>query len=242
MSKTTPAAGWLKMMVGLSLLFWLLTAVRGADNKGETVDHLRFRIKYRFISAGKAQIDYVRRDSLRIGTMFFTSAGWLNALWQLRDTVAGVWDIKKGRLVQHLRAYHQGRYHRRYQAQLTPRGWEWNPPRKDQPVPAELLDLPSLLRQLQNTELRVGDTLRYPFLDGRSVGLLRLVVEEVTQLGRFRSKYKVFRLEPIARSRKAEKHEVKLYLMLDYNKPHLPRRIESQTKYGPIVMELVKAW
>jgi len=196
-----------------------------------------FKIKYRLVHAGHAQLRYDLRGDTVKAFMTVSSSPWLNTLWTLSDSIQSTFLIG-GPLLTHTKAVHEGSYHRTYRVVFP------NPDTalvniRVEPLPAEVVDVPQLVYQLRNADLEIGDTLRTWIWDGKSSGQLTLVVERPgirLNLNPLSRHLPVLDLKPLQTTRKSRKHGIRLRLEVLASKPHEPIRITVQTRYGDLEM------
>ncbi len=200
-----------------------------------------FRVKYGMIYAGHAKLSYQVENEILTGELNIYSSPWLSNLWTLSDSIRSVYDIEAGRLQNHTKAIHEGSFHRNYEVVFGDSGRvEING--KNKLIKAQgLRDVPSLLYELSHTQLKHGDTLHYPLWDGRGYGILSLVVEKASGPSLFKPfSIEGWHLIPLSSSRKSRENRIQLSLLLSKALPHIPVKIEIDTKYGDVVMRLAE--
>jgi len=198
-----------------------------------------YKVKYGLVQAGMATIVHHVEDDVLKSIFVIESSPWLSSLWTLSDSVMTEYIIDLGKLVKHTKAIHEGSYHRNYEVTFndsnlaTVNG-------KDKEVSTQgLRDIPSLLYDLSLTRFQHGDTLQYRVWDGRSSGILKLLVEKVgkpTLLKPFSESG--WRLTPLNSTRKSRANQMQLSMLYSKSYPHTPLKIEIDTKYGSVQMRI----
>jgi hypothetical protein len=99
------------------------------------------------------------------------------------------------------------------------------------------MDVPQLVKHLENVELVAGDTLHYRIWDGSNADDLSLLVHEprmALNINPLVKSESVYMLSPLNSSRKARQHGIKLKFWVSEAMPHKPVKIEVQTRYGDV--------
>ncbi len=199
-----------------------------------------FKVKYGLIQAGKAKLVLTVKDGYLESRLNIESSPWLANLWTLSDSIWSFYEIESGQLKRHVKAIHEGSYQRHYEVifkdsnQVSINGRERDLDTRG------LLDIPSLLFELSNTEFTSGDTLHFRLWDGQGYGVLELLVEKISGPSLFRPFGEPgWKLTPLSSTKKSRENRIQLALMLSDTMPHTPLKIEIDTKYGAVVMRLI---
>jgi len=184
-----------------------------------------------------AKLVHQVEDDVLNSFFLIKSSPWLSTLWTLSDSVMTEYMIEQGRLVKHTKAIHEGNYHRNYEVTfsdsdiVTVNG-------KQKPIEIQgLRDVPSLLYELSHTRFKDGDTLQYQIWDGRGSGSLKLLVEKVGKPSLLKPFSEAgWRLTPLNSTRKSRANQIQLSMFYSKSYPHIPIKIEIDTKYGSVQM------
>ena len=201
-----------------------------------------YKVRYGLIAAGNAHLSQKLVNGILTSHLITSSSPWLSNLWTLSDSIQSEFEVESSTLLRHIKAIHEGGYHRNYNVVFNDsdrvsvngveRDLEWQ----------GMLDIPSLLYVLSTCKFHVGDTLRYLLWDGRSFGALELLVQkqEATRslLRPFGKEEDSWQLIPISSTRKSRENGIQLSIQLSQGYPHIPERIEIDTKFGDIQMRL----
>lgn len=198
-----------------------------------------FKVKYGMIHAGSAKLSYQSDQGMLTGKLTIKSSPWLSSLWSLADSIESTYNLNSNRLEKHIKAIHEGSYNRNYDVVFSDSNTvSVNGKEKALEIQG-LYDLPSLLYKLSDIRFSHGDTLHYALWDGKSYGILRMVVEKVKGPSLFNPFSSVgWKLTPLSSSRKSRENQIRLELLLSQSTPHTPKRIEINTKYGKVIMQL----
>lgn len=218
----------------VKLLFCLLAST-GLAQKYE------YKVKYSLVQAGTAELIQSINDGVLSSQLSIWSSPWLSNLWEMADSIRSDYIIESGQLINHTKAIHEGGYHRRYDVFFLENDQVQINDKIKEVAWQDMLDVPSLLYVLSRTKFNEGDTLVYKLWDGRGYGDLELLVER--QGGRSLRKpfgeEKAWQLNPLSSTEKSRANEIKLNIQLSLGFPHVPERIEIDTKYGAVQMKLV---
>jgi len=198
-----------------------------------------YKVRYGLIYAGSARIEYHVDDGALQSSLNIHSSPWLSTLWTLSDSISSYFELESDKLRTHDKAIHEGSYHRNYQAAFSDsNSIELNG--KIKAVDTQgLIDVPSLIYKLSQSSFTHGDTLSFKLWDGRSYGILSLLVKKPGKASLLKPfSAKGWKLTPLNSSKKSRENRIQLALLLSEDSPHLPLRIEIDTKYGDIIMKL----
>lgn len=198
-----------------------------------------YKVKYGMIYAGSARIEYHVDDGALQTSLNIHSSPWLSTLWSLSDSISSYFELESDKLRTHDKAIHEGSYHRKYQVSFSDsNSIEINGKIKTVDTQG-LIDVPSLIYKLSQSSFTHGDTLSFKLWDGRSFGTLSLLVEKPGKASLLKPfSVKGWKLRPLNSSKKSRENRVQLALLLSEDSPHVPLRIEIDTKYGDIIMKL----
>jgi len=198
-----------------------------------------FKVKYGMIYAGTAELIYNLEQGILVGELTTNSSPWLANLWILADSIKSTYNLESGLLEEHIKAIHEGSYHRNYSVEFADSNRVLVNGKEEVVPESGLRDVPSLLYDLSKYDFRDGEILEIPLWDGRSYGILSLRVEKVGKPSLFHPLSSPgWKLTPLNSSRKSRENRIQLALLLSKSVPHIPLRIEIDTKYGYIVMRL----
>lgn len=221
----------------------ILALTLGALSPGPlSAQDYEYKVRYGMVNAGSARLVLNVDSDMLSGVLTIASSPWLSNLWTLSDSITTTFDLERGKLVSHFKAIHEGNYHRRYEVAFLDSG-QVSVNGKLREVDAEnLRDIPSLLHELATSTFQEGDTLRYRLWDGRGMGDLVLLVQRKKGRSLFSplSGGSGWELIPLSSTRKSRENEIKLSIELSLDTPHLPEKIEIDTKFGAVQMKLVK--
>ncbi len=217
------------------LIITLFTAVEGFGQ------NYSFKVKYGMIQAGTAELIYHLENGILNSRLNINSSRWLSTLWALSDSMKSMYAVETAQLKIHTKAIHEGSYHRNYQVEFFDSNRvQINGKSKDL-ITKGLKDIPSLLFELSKTHFNKGDTLHYRVWDGKGYGALVLLVEKVTGPTLLKPFSEAgWHLTPLNSTRKSRGNHIQLALLLSESLPHIPLRIEIDTKYGNVLMRLEK--
>jgi hypothetical protein len=200
-----------------------------------------YKIRYGMVVAGSAELRQNLEDGILRSELTMSSSPWLSNLWTLADSIQSEYDLRSRRMITHVKAIHEGSYHRRYVVDfLDSSRVQVNTKVKD--VDWEnMLDIPSLIYVLSTTKFHEGDTLSYKLWDGRGFGTIDLLVRrndgKRSLIKPFGSD-DVWKLIPLSSTRKSRENGIQISVQLSRGLPHVPEEIEIDTKYGAIQMRL----
>lgn len=205
-----------------------------------SAQEFEYKVKYGLIQAGTAKLSLIEESGLLTSSLTIQSSPWLSNLWTLSDSISSSYQIETKKMVRHEKAIHEGGYHRRYQVDfldsnqvrinLKVKDLDWD----------EILDIPSLIYVLSHSRFEEGDTLRYRLWDGRGEGQLDLLVKNPRRrtllhpLGAEEG----WELIPMSSTKKSRENGIQLSIHMSRGFPHIPERIEMDTKYGAVQMHL----
>lgn len=200
-----------------------------------------FKVKYGVVQAGTAKLVHSIEEGVLTSYLNIESSPWLSNLWTLSDSISSIYDVESGTLTNHIKAIHEGSYHRNYQVEFLDSNNVSVNGKNKVLATTGIRDIPSLLYDLSKTKFQHGDTLHYRLWDGRGSGMLSLAVERSGG----RSLFKPFsptgwQLTPLGSTKKSRENRIKLAMMFSESHPHIPLRIEIGTKYGNVVMRIVE--
>jgi len=207
---------------------------------GLTAQTLNYKVKYGLIQAGSAKLVQTIDSSRLHSQLSINSSPWLSNMWVLADSITSTYDLAGEQLLEHLKIINEGSYRRRYDAVFLDSGQVRVNGKSRSFKQTEIWDLPSLLYKLSTELFSPGDTLHYRFWDGRSAGDLRLVVAKILTPNLLHPFAQGgWRLYPISSSRKSRENKIQLELLLSESAPHIPLRIQIDTKFGNVIIYLV---
>ncbi|MCF7824269.1 MAG: DUF3108 domain-containing protein [Candidatus Marinimicrobia bacterium] len=217
-------------------IIWLIYTLAGLDGFSQSYD---FKVRYGVIYAGSAELSYTLVDGILKSSLTIASSPWLSNLWTLTDSISSTYHLETGRLKTHYKAIHEGSYHRNYMVEFGDSNQVQINDSEKVVEETNFKDLPSLLYDLSQYQFRDGDTLQFSLWDGRSYGMLMLVVEKVGKPKLFTPfALSGWKLTPLSSTDKSRENRIQLALHLSNTRPHIPLRIEIDTKYGGVLMRL----
>ncbi|MEA3286745.1 MAG: DUF3108 domain-containing protein [Candidatus Marinimicrobia bacterium] len=199
-----------------------------------------FKVKYGMIQAGHAHLTLKVHDGYLKGHLNIESSPWLSKLWSLSDSIKSDYDIKSGQLQSHIKSIHEGAYHRNYEVHFTDSNSVLINGRERVLATQGLRDIPSLLYDLSRMHFSHGDTLHFRLWDGQGFGKLELLAEQSAGPSLLHPFAEAgWKLIPLSSSRKSRENRIQLTLLLSETFPHTPIKIEIDTKYGSILMQVI---
>lgn len=200
-----------------------------------------YKVKYSMVNAGTARLVLNAESDTLSGALTIASSPWLSNLWTLSDSIFTEYDLNQNKLISHFKAIHEGNYHRRYNVAFLDSGQVLINGKSRIVDEENLRDIPSLIHELAGSKFYEGDTLRYRLWDGRGLGDLVLLVQRKKGRSLFSplSDKSGWELIPLSSTRKSRENEIKLSIHLSQDIPHLPEKIEIDTKFGAVQMKLV---
>jgi len=217
-------------------LLLLITLLPGLEGLAQSYS---FKVSYGMIHAGSAELVYDLKQDMLESELNMNSSPWLSNLWLLADSIKSCYNIKTGKLKTHVKAIHEGSYHRNYYVLFTDSNVVQINGKERIVEESGIRDVPSLLYDLSRYQFHNGDTLHFPLWDGRSYGILSLVVEKAEKPSLLRPlAIPGWKLTPLSSTRKSRENRIQLSLLLSSASPHRPLRIEIGTKFGDITMRL----
>jgi len=221
-------------MINRILILLLLLSATGASAQTYT-----YKVKYGFVQAGVATLIHTVQDDVLHSFFVIESSPWLSTLWTLSDSVMTEYMIDLGRLVKHTKAIHEGSYHRHYEVTFSDSNLATVNGREKEVNLQGLRDIPSLLYDLSFTKFQHGDTLHFRMWDGQGSGVLKLLVEKIGKPSLFKPFADPgWRLTPLNSTRKSRANQIQLSLFYSNSYPHIPLKIEIDTKYGSVYMHI----
>jgi len=196
-----------------------------------------YKVRYGLVQAGKAQLVHTIEEG-RLNSFFsIESSPWLSKLWTLSDSIHTEYELASEKLIRHRKAIHEGNYHRNYTVTFADSNQAVVNGNPKSIVTHELKDIPSLLYHLSNSRFNHGDTLNFLVWDGRGSGTLMLLVEKIGKPTLFKPFNEPgWRLTPLNSTRKSRANQIRLSMLYSRAYPHIPLRIEIDTKYGSVQM------
>lgn len=218
----------------LIILFLTAVSLGATDGLSSGYD---FKIRYRMINAGHANLRYVVNDDTVHSEMNMNSSTWLSNLWTLADSISNRFLLSSKRLLFHEKSVNQGKYHRHYTAifdyedSVLVNG-------ERLAISAPPMDLPLLIHHLRSAAFQQGDTLHFTVWDSDDLGLLSLKVEEHLHRSPLHplQPEELLMLTPLQSTSKSRKHGLTMRLFLAADPPHDPVKIEIRTRYGDVEM------
>lgn len=200
-----------------------------------------FKVKYGMVHAGTAELTYHLENGTLNSQLSINSSRWLSNLWTLSDSIESVYEVGTNQLRTHIKAIHEGAYDRNYRVEFIDSN-QVQVNRRNKNIDTQgLMDIPSLLFILSKTHFSLGDTLHYRLWDGKGFGVLNLLVEKKTGSSLLRPFSEGgWQLTPLNSTKKSRENSIQLALLLSESLPHIPLRIEIDTKYGNVIMRLDK--
>ena len=206
---------------------------------GANAQTYSYRVKYGLVQAGIATLIHTVEDDVLNSIFVIESSPWLSALWTLSDSVMTEYMPDIGRLVKHTKAIHEGAYHRNYEVTFNDSNFATVNGKVKEVNTQGLRDIPSLLYDLSLTKFHHGDTLHFHVWDGRSSGVLKLLVEKIGKPTLFKPfAVSGWRLTPLNSTRKSRSNQIQLSMLYSKSYPHTPLKIEIDTKYGSVQMRM----
>lgn len=196
-----------------------------------------YKVRYGLVQAGKAQLTHEIEDGRLKSFFSIESSPWLSKLWMLSDSVYTVYELDSEKLIKHRKAIHEGNYHRNYSVTFADSNQVMVNGKAKTVKTKGLKDIPSLLYHLSNIRFNHGDTLSFQVWDGRGSGTLMLLVEKIGKPTIFKPfNESGWRLTPLNSTRKSRANQIQLSMLYSRTYPHIPLRIEINTKYGNVQM------
>ena len=225
-------------MKSLIYILSILLFVAGTNGVAQSYD---YKVRYGMIHAGSAHLEHSLDNEILNSSLSINSSPWLSTLWSLSDSIKSQYHVESAKLLNHYKAIHEGSYHRNYEVVFSDSDSVVVNSEVKSVDTQGLRDIPSLLYYLSHFKFTDGETLHFRLWDGRSYGLLSLKVEKMKKpslLNPFASQG--WKLSPLSSTKKSRENQIRLALLFSNNFPHLPLRIEIDTKYGDVVMKLEK--
>ncbi|NQV16339.1 DUF3108 domain-containing protein [bacterium] len=200
-----------------------------------------YKVKYGMVQAGTAKLVHNLEKGVLTSFLSIQSSPWLSNLWTLSDSIRSIYLVESGELKSHIKAIHEGTYHRNYLVNFVDSNMVSINGKEHELNTQGIKDIPSLLFDLSRTHFQHGDTLRYRLWDGRGFGVLNLAVEKAIGPSLFKPFSAAgWKLSPLNSTKKSRENQIQLAMMYSESYPHEPLRIEIGTKYGNVIMRLVK--
>ena len=227
-----------EIMIKPWTIILLIVLLAGGNVVGQDYS---FRVKYGMIQAGTAQLALAVQDGYLESHLNIESSPWLSKLWTLSDSIKSVYYITSGQLKGHTKAIHEGAYHRNYAVLFLDSNRVVVNGQERVVNTQGLRDIPSLLYDLSRMHFNSGDTLHFRLWDGQGLGELELLVEQHAGPSLLRPFAEAgWKLTPLSSTRKSRENKIQLALLLTEKFPHIPLKIEIDTKYGSVLMSLIK--
>ena len=166
---------WRAMRLGLSrAAVLLLLAATPALGQEEL---LRYRATFGPLSAGTAELIWRQGEQADSLTVLNTTAGLVDRLFRVRDTLNMVLEPNTGRMLSRKAIINEGRYHKRREAfvdgdslRILGNAALYHP----EPI----YDALGLIYALRQREIQAGDTVTVDLFDGKRIRKLLLLVSD----------------------------------------------------------------